>query len=990
MRLTALLFLFCFSLIFVAFLHHLAEAEEKTAPKPGIENDNSVGLATNSEILDKLVPPSTSSPKDIIRGNSETQKLIKNKGSQESVFDPATAELLVLQFHFDQYVLSDGMIGYLHSGGLYIPLGEVAAMLNFAINVDPTTKQAEGWFIKENRRFFLNMAQNEIIIEGKSASFDPSLVFLDSGDIFVDSTLLGEWLPVSFEFDLSGLQVEVSSEETLPFEDRLRREETYARLGDRGRKKTAYPQKVVPYSLLSWPAMDSSFDFNFDNDAKILTTDSSTRVSGDLLFMNTELFVAGDRDDPISTMRLKMKRQDSENKLFGSLNVSQISMGDIFSFQVPLIANSKPGAGLQVSSFPLLQESEFDRINLRGELQVGWEAEIYRNEILLDVQTEPNADGRYEFLDVPLLFGSNVIRVVTYGPQGQKREKVQQYNVGSDQAPPGKTYFRFSTTLQNRNLFEVDDEEESTTIAGDGKTRFVTEFQHGINRQFSLTGSLSSFALESGRRYFGTMGVRTGIFGALSRFDMTKNDDGGTAIEAAVLTKLKGMSIFLEHTRFFDFQSERENNESTLVLNRSNMRLESSFPSFGIIPRIPWSLTGNFERREEGVDQIDLSNRLSIFMFNTSASNTIDWSMTQGSDIETVTSATGSFQLSGRIMGLKLRGSLDYLIKPVAALSSTSLSTDFNWSPDFSTNLGVTKQLGTDGLTTLTAGVNRRYESFAIGVDTTLDDQGSFTMGSSITYSFGREPRKGSWLHSSDRMASSGMVSARVFIDANGNQVFDEGDKPLEGAKFKQGSQDKETNEDGIIILTGLSSTRPTDIVLDISSLEDPFLVPLREGYEVVVRPGQPIMLDFPVAPTGEVDGTVFLQSKDTKKTVSNVELQLVNAEQEVVLKTTSEFDGFYLFQAVPIGKYWLQIAPDQIKRLKLKPVKPIEVVLEGTEAFIVGLNFILEQKATVKKKAKKINLDPSNKRLNYLFLLDPQYEWVNMYREYEFQFNHH
>jgi len=613
----------------------------------------------------------------------------------------------------------------------------------------------------------------------------------------------------------------------------------------------------------------------------------------------------------------------------------------------------RSGAGFKISNFPLSKETEFDRINLRGILQIGWEVELYRNEVLLDVRSEPNEDGRYEFLDVSLLFGSNIIRLIFYGPQGQRREEIQRYNVGADQAPPGKTYFRFSTALQDKKLFDVDN--KISNNEDDGEPRYIAEFQHGINRLLSLTGNFVSLQLDEERHYYGTLGLRTGIFGALSRFDVTRNEDDGTGLEAAILTRFSNSSLFLEHTRFYDFESERERNSGDPVLHRSNIRLESAIPSIGFMSRIPWSITADHERKESGAETIELKNRLSIYAAGISASNTLNWAETSGPDIETVTHSSGSLQLSGRLMDIRLRGSLRYLLQPESKLSSASITGDYWWNPDFSTRLGVTEKLDGESFTAINAGLNRRFESFAIGIDGSYDDSGVYSIGSSLTFSLGREPRTGNWMASSERMASTGMVSAMVYIDVNGNQIFDTGDKPLQGVKFNHGTKDQKTNEDGVALLTGLSRTRPTNIILDIPSLEDPFLIPMRKGYEIIARPGRPIMLSFPIASTGEIDGNVFLVSGDNEKLVSNVVLQLVNADKKVVLETKSEYDGFYLFQMVPMGRYWLRVAPDQIERLGLNPVKPRKIIIKESDAFKLGVDLILEQKASLEKSREMV-----------------------------------
>jgi hypothetical protein len=1014
-QVTALIFLLGAALALGVVLPHSADAKGISVPE-------------TSEAL-KPASPSKTAPQNNSKKNSQGGPTIltASKESQESVFDPAEAELLVLEARFGRYILRDGMIGYLQQrGGLLLPLGEAMQMLDFAITVDPAAKQAEGWFLEENRRFSLDVARGEVVVEGKSEKFDPNLVVVYPDDIFVDSALLSQWFPVDFEFDLSAMLVKVTAEVTLPFEEKLKREEVHARIGRGAGERPKYPRKESPYSLLGWPALNSSYNFDYDSETDVYGADFSNLISGDFLFMNTEVFVAGNKEDTLSSLRLRMGRQDPDADLFGPLKVSEFSLGDVFNPQIPLIAESQSGAGFQVSSFPLLRESEFDRVNLRGDLQVGWEVELYRNEILLNAQIEPNADGRYEFLDVPLLFGANVIRLVFYGPQGQRREEVQRVNVGQNQASPGKYYFRFATTFQNKNLFDVEDDETSSstsTVRGDGQARYTAEYQQGVTRWLSLAGNFVSLPQEEGRRYYGTLGFRSGLLGASTRVDVTKNDIGGTAVEAATLTNLMGLNLFLEHTRFFDFQSEREDNLSDPVSHRSKARLDSSLPSLGFFPRIPWSVTGELERRESGVDQIDLTNRISMFLFGVSASNSVDWALTRGGDVEPVTTGTGTFQLSGRLKRLSLRGSLNYGIKPDYELTDTSITSDYRLNRDFSAQLGVTRQLNGEQLTTYNAGLNRRFKSFAVGVNGTYDDDGAFSVGSSLTFSFGREPRKGSWVSSSDRMASSGTASARVYLDNNNNQAFDKGDEPIKDAKFRSGSRDLKTDDDGIAFLTGLSSNRPTPIVLDTASLEDPFWIPSHKGYEVVTRPGRPVLLEFPVTPTGEIDGTVYLLSGDAEKAVSNTQLQLVKAgdrmkqkmvrrlgnnldkvyvnnegklaqkisfpvngehtffnqpfrrsrpkmkltprfqtpikiasfedsdELEVVQEVKSEFDGFYLFQLVPLGRYSVRISPEQVERLNLKTPEPQEVVVEGTEAVISGLDFLLEQAEPVKKK---------------------------------------
>ena len=115
--------------------------------------------------------------------------------------------------------------------------------------------------------------------------------------------------------------------------------------------------------------------------------------------------------------------------------------------------------------------------------------------------------------------------------------------------------------------------------------------------------------------------------------------------------------------------------------------------------------------------------------------------------------------------------------------------------------------------------------------------------------------------------------------------------------------QEIETNAEGLALVTGLTVDQPVSLSVDSSSLGDPFWVLQREGAELIPRPGKSTIVNFPVVPTGEVDGTVYLKKGDSEKEVSNVILQLVNNKGETLQEVKSAFDGFYLFTRVLPGK---------------------------------------------------------------------------------------
>ncbi len=919
--------------------------------------------------------------------------------AQESVFDPSEPEPLVLQARFRGFILSENLVGFLHREGVLLPLGELAFLLEWGLNVDPQNGSASGWFQNENRSFYLDLNSGTVTVEGKRSPLNTRLVVRRPQDLYIHTSLLSSWFPLDFESNLSGLEIDIRAREPLPLENRLAKQ---GWLKEKPAEPGPFPRVPTPYKLLDWPAMDLSYDFNYKSESDQAQSLYSALLTGDFLYMNSEVFLAGDERDALSDVRLKLGRKDAEAGLLGPLAAREFALGDLFNPQLPLIADSRSGAGFEISSFPFYQQGEFDRINLRGELSVGWQVELYRNEVLLDSQVTPNADGRFEFLDVPLLFGSNVLRLVFYGPQGQKRETIRRIFVGDEQVRPGRQYFRLSGNFQEQDLVQVGEDENSTELEK-GKARYFAEYERGLSRRISIAGNLASLPFEGDRRNYGTLGLRASMGGAFSRIDVTKDDKGGTAAEIATLTDLFGVSLFVEHGHFFDFVSERVQRADDPLESTTNLRLDSAIPGFWL-PQIPFTLEGELDRRESGRVEIDLSNRLSMYFGGVSVSNTLNWFLNRGGQEDPFTQGDGTFLANGRILRLSLRGALDYGIEPVAELTRTSVTGDYDLTRNLSTRVTVDRILNGERETTYSAGLNRRFRFFALGMEGSYSDEGAYSVGSSLTFSLGREPRRKSWVVLADKMATTGAASARVFLDKNHNGTFDAADEPLENIQVLEGSRKVRTDRQGLAFLPGLSSYQPVSLSVDRSSLEDPFWILDRPGMEVIPRPGSPALVNFPVIPTGEIEGSVFLVQGESQRAVSNVQVQLVKQRdgllerlkrqllryyitvegqiaqkidfplvrkgsffassgkprkrlleplqnppdlntlaEEIVATVRTAYDGRFLFARVPPGRYLLRVSPGQMQRLKLvsQDEHPIEIRDAGQRE--VGRLFYLE-----------------------------------------------
>jgi hypothetical protein len=859
-------------------------------------------------------------------------------------------ELYILEVRLKKFVLSPGVLGYLDGSTLYLPLGQIAEALEFPISVDPINGRASGWFLSENRLFSLNMARQEVVVEGRRGTYDPRAVELHTDDIYVDSRLLSRWFPVDLRYDLANSIIKVHSRESLPVETRLAREDARARLsGRQGAEQTRYEELHVPYRWFDWPFIDFSAEGGYTHDPNTGETwvgRYNSLITADVLKMNATMFVAGDEDDGLSQARLTLGRKDPLGELLGPLHVSEFALGDIDSPNTTLISQSNFGRGAEISSFPIGRSGLFSRTDLTGDLPLGWDIELYRNEVLIDFQpTRP--DGRYEFRNVPLVYGVNVLRLDFFGPQGQRRTETRRILVGDGQMPQGKLNFRLSANQHDTELIDVSDNEVVTPESAlEGEGRFFAEAEYGITKNFSMSGGFSTLPLLSGRRNYGSLGARLAYRSTFSELDLVADSEGGVAGQASLQMVLPAdLSLLLQHAQFDDFVSETADDDNGLLQSLSNVRLDGVISAWAL-PRLPFSVTGRHERREGGYQETEFSNRLSLAVRMIALSNTYTWLNVDNAGVETET-ASGSLLLGGRFGRANIRGELQYDVEPESRVAASTLTGDWYFDADMSARLSVQRQFVAPARTIYGASINRQFEHATVGLSGEYGSDESASALLTISFGLGRDPRTGSWYAGADPMAEQGAVSARAYLDHNLTGTFDEGDEPIEGVRFEtnRGRPRQSTDENGVAFVTNVPSYERVDVILPPRGLDDPYWVAQPEGVTLTPRPGRTAIAEFPVVTTGEIDGIAYRVRDGQRREVSEVAIQLFDEKDNLVQEAKTAYDGFYLFESILPGQYTVRVNPAQLDRLGMRSSPPVTVRIGSDGTVVSGVEFTLYER---------------------------------------------
>lgn len=854
-------------------------------------------------------------------------------------------ELLILKMTLGKYVLSEAIFGYPKQGSLILPLTDVVNALDFPIEVDAENGRAQGWFIDENRLFSLDLAAAQVIIAGEQRRLDPAFIEQLPDDIYVDVRTLAQWFPVDIEFDLPNLILEIKSREPLPLEARLIRDQRREKvLSQRQSERRNLPEVDVPYQWLSWPMIDTNIDFTLSSgeDNPELQRSYTTLATADVGKLNADIFLSGNDTDNLAVARVQLGRQDPKGHLLGNLNATKFAVGDIFTPQVTHIARTDIGRGVTFSNAPLGRETEFDRITLQGDLQLGWEVELYRNEILLDFR-QSQSDGRYLFEDVPLLFGVNVIKLVFYGPQGQRREEIQQLRVGADQIKPGEHSYTFAVNQQDRLLL-LGDVDTFDTDGFQGKTRMTAQYKYGVSKNLSLGANLVSVPFEGGHKtYIGTSAV-TSLGPIYSRVDLTKDVYGGWAGTVSAQTKLLGATVLAEHTALNDFLSETYNNPSDPLESESRLRVDGVLRT-GFLPHIPFAVNINHDVNKSRDRSTSIQNRLSTAIGRASVSNTLNFDFNDPAETDDSRTISGTAQIGGQIGSVRVRGQAGYLVDPDPTINSIALSGDWRLTRDFNARAGITKELTGTQTTTYSTGISTDLTYVAAGIDGQYDDQENYSAKLRLTFSWGKDEADGGLRVASKPSAAQGAIAAHVFRDLDGDGAFTTGvDEPLKGVQFRAGRSRKPqaTNEDGRAYITGLEVFEPIIFEVDQGSLEDPFWIAMPGAQQITLRPGAPGEMAFAVVSTGEIDGVIYRQDGAWSEPVSDVRMQLLDEDGEVVKEVRSQYDGFYLMDFIRPGTYSLRIAPEQLARLKLPEVPMRTVTIENDGTILGGEDFVI------------------------------------------------
>jgi hypothetical protein len=836
-------------------------------------------------------------------------------------------EVLLFALRLDQALLSNTFPGFDARGGTLVPLGEFCRLLDLAIQSDPQRGRAEGFFLRETRRFILDVQAGTLSLDGRVQSFDRTRVELHQDDIYVDAELLAQWLPLGIRVDRRSATITVLPREPLPIQERWQRELRLGRFRP-SEGPRQFPISPDPYRLAEVPMVDETLRLTAQNAPGLerrLRGQSTTFATGDLLAMSASLYALVDAGAGRSDFRMTLGRRDPQAGLLGPLRATEFTFGDVLDPGMNLLSLPQIGTGAVLSNLPLQRENAFDRHSFQGDLAPGWQVELYRNQALLGFQSA-RTDGRYEFLNVPLSFGWNDFRLVFYGPQGQRREEVVRFDVSENQTPAGAFQYR---------LVGVDPKLYGSRAHG--------EIRYGLSEQVAAGVAFSSLQLD-GRTHAYTQANLQGFWKPLSALLTAAQDrEGGHIAELGLRSRIGSASLTARHaTLQGGFESEVFRPIYGKVQSRSALETSILLPS---LERnlVTLDLGASRDRLVDGAEVNRLSNRLSTSFQGFFLSNEIVRTQGQGSTVALPSSTLGDFLASKFFRTFSLRGQANYQLDGGRRWNAFAAFLESPRFDPYNLRIGLTRSL-VAGDTILQAGLQKNQGTFALGVDVSYSTRNRLTLDLTFRIGLGREPRSGRFAAQAQGLASHGAASVQTFLDANGNGQRDPGEKPVPGASFMTNgaSRPQLADETGVAFLTSLPADQEANISVNPSSLEDPLMRSGVPGHRITPRPGHVARLELPLVVLGEVTGTAYLKQGPNSSELPGLRVELLTASGQVFKSVRTAFDGFFTLSDLPAGDYQLRVTAEEAQRLGVAapPSKAIHISSEGT--LLDGVDLLL------------------------------------------------
>ncbi len=787
-------------------------------------------------------------------------------------------------------------------GRPFVNFNQLMGALELNMRFDAGLQSAMGVLPDGQTSFGLNLNHMRVDVGEQIRVLDPLNILIYRQDLYVVYTELARWFPVSAVWREDAVELSIVTDYVLPSEERRRRELRRAETGAaQGQYSAEDLERELPWfdpgmfraSVLAREGENVNSEYRG-------TLEGVHRVfKGDLDYTLTWADVNGTSGDPeLSRVRLSY---------YNVLQTSELTFGDTFTVFSPLVLDTITYRG--VSFFTGGQPFRYGNTALIGSAAPGSEVDLYRNGILIKFTTTDQT-GFYRFDNVPLTQTTTPFEVHIFTPDGRKIIETRQVTTTEAMMQDGQLGFQGGAGAMDIN----------PTAA---------QFS-GVEARYGITSWLT----------VGGYAVQVEDYEDLPFEDTTTSNSGGFA----VLRPLDPLVLLLEtaqdqesgsggsrwNTYFgmqhFSIQADQRSYDPdflpparTRETNFSTVDVADTITELTLSGSV-WRTNLRLTDRMSDFGESRLLGEQNLFVDRSFSRH---WAATllleQERYTETAYDTTGldrtTLRVIYRINSLARAELAQTQVTPIVGESSSQtqvqLQKNFLAESPWSYRASYTNTSDQDDQ--VLAGLGYWFRNH-IRISGQADSAGSWYIQLDFRAPF-RVSRDG-WESLEPGMYGRAGLEGTVYVDENGDGRRGPEEPPVPGARvIAPGVHDLRADENGHYKGWGLTARAASAIALDLYST-DALYRPSWERRPLVPRPGELIELDIPVETSGGLEGLVEGEGPGALSPASGLTLILTPEAGGKAYTSTVEWDGAFVFEEIPPGRYTLSGDPQKLAAL--------------------------------------------------------------------------
>ncbi len=802
----------------------------------------------------------------------------------------------------------------IYGQNVYLPIKEIFEYLKIKTSISADMDSTQGFFIDPQSPYLIDGIKSNISFQNKIFEIKRGELIRTESNLYLKTNYFGSVFGLDCVFNFRSLSVLLNTRLELPAIKEKKLEQMHRNIKQlTGEKKadTTIQQKYPMFHLgmADWSIVNIQQKGSAFKNTKLNLNVGAIIAGGETnVYLN---YIAG---QPFDTKAQLYRWRFVNNK---SSVVKQITAGNIITQATASIYGAI--TGIQFTNAPTTYRRSFGTYRLSNKTEPGWTVELYVNNVLINY-VKADASGFFTF-EVPLVYGSSIIKLRFYGPWGEEKTKEESVNIPFNFLPQKEFEYTVSAGV-------VDD---------DFKSRFTrASFNYGLSKRITVGG---------GMEYMSSV-----ITGKTMPF-----------MNATVRL---GSSLLISGEHTYNVRTKG-------ILNYrlpSNFQMELNYTKYqpGQSAIRSGKTINNYLEEKKAVLSLPFRRKKFVaytrFSFNELTVTNMKYT-------------TGEILLSTIIAGINtnLTSSVAYS-DPAHKLFYSNLSSNFRVLKGIRVTPQIQYEHKQKKLTMLKFEAeknlfNKGFLNLAYEENLVYKSR-SITLGLRFNFSFAQtsvsvtkrgdvtssvQTARGSLMYN-DQLHSfttnsltnigKGGLLILPFLDINCNGIRDDGEPRVNGLKVKiNGGRLLRNKKDSTITVTGLEAYTNYYVELDKNSFDNIAWQIKKPMMNVAIEPNHFKLIEVPVSVVGEISGTVYFKNDKGRSGLGRIIINIFNSEGKLATKLLSESDGYFNFIGLAPGAYTAEIDAPQINKLSMNSSAKLSFTIVPSKdgSLVEGLEFVLQ-----------------------------------------------